>query len=269
MGLLISKAFLLSGRDLEVLPGIKVRHPLLSEILDINSGVLCEELYWAYVSTIMSDPYDHMVMLDDMGIDYEKSNPFEVFVIRWNKAREEYAEKKSEYDNMGTSPLLPYIDAMSFFFGAGREFKIVKARDQLFIIDLNDENWVLNEDAFCAAMDFIIKISCIEAEDQIKPSSPGAKKILIEDKRMEEKKRSKKVKKSEDHVERIGDALATVFSGGAGTITPENYHKIHLYQLLSSARAIQNQMVVQARLNGIYCGMLKADKITDKELRWV
>lgn len=264
----ISKAFLLSGRDFEVLPSVKVHHPVIPEILDINCGILCEELYWTYVSTIMSDPYDYMVMLDDMGIDYEKSNAFEVFTLRWNKAQEEYIKKRTEYDKQGTSPLSLYKDALAFFFGKGRDFELIAFKGQLFLIDSNDSGWILNKEAFCAAMDFIIKINCIEAEDQIKPSSPAAKKILIEDKRMEEKKRLKKLKKKEERIERIGDALATVFAGGSGTITPDNYHNVHIFQLLSSARSIQRQMVVQSMLNGIYCGMLKSDKISDKELRW-
>ena len=65
---MISKAFMLSGQDLPVLRSVKVHHPTIPEILNINDGILCEELYWMYVSTIMSDPYDYMVMLDDMAL---------------------------------------------------------------------------------------------------------------------------------------------------------------------------------------------------------
>lgn len=265
----ISKAFLLSGRDFEVLRGVKVHHPTIPEILDINSGILCEELYWTYVSTIMSDPYDYMVMLDDTGIDYEKSNAFEVFALRWTNAQMEYIKNRAMYDQQGTSPLDLYKEALAFFFGAGRDFDLIKYSNQMFIIDNNDGHWALNKEAFCAAMEFIVKINCIEGEEHIKPATPAHKKILIEDKRLEERKRARNPFKKQDRIERIGDALATVFAGGAGAITPENYKNVHVYQLLSSSRAIQRQMVVQSLLNGIYCGMLKSDKISDKELRWV
>ena len=265
----ISKVFMLSGRDFSLLQNVKVHHPTIPEILNINDGILCEELYWMYVSTIMSDPYDYMVMLDDMGIDYEKSNAFEVFTHRWTNAHMEYIKNRVEYDKQGTSPLDIYKESLAFFFGTGRDFQLLHHKGQMFIIDNNDDEWILNKEAFCVAMEFIVKINCIEGEEHIKPATPAHKKILIEDKRMEEKKRARKPLKKQEKIERIGDALATVFAGGAGAITPENYQKVHIYQLLSSAHAIQMQMVVQARLNGIYTGMLKADKISDKELRWV
>lgn len=266
---LISTAFLLSGRDFQMLHGVTVHHPTIPEILDINGGILCEELYWSYVTTLMSDPYDHMVMLDDMGLDYEEMDTFGVFVLRWHKAQEEYLRNKEEYDRRGTSPLSAFEEAMSFFFGKGRKFVITSYKGHKFIVDLNDEGWILNKGAFCAAMEFIVKINCIEGEEHIKPATQAAKKILIEDKRDEEKRRARNPQKQQDKVERIGEALATVFAGGAGAITPDNYHRVHIYQLLSSARAIQRQMVVQSLLNGMYCGMLKSDKISDKELRWV
>ena len=85
--------------------------------------------------------------------------------------------------------------------------------------------------------------------------------------RIEQRKRARN-KKQQEPVTHIGDALAVVLSAGAGTITPSNYHETHIYQLLTASRAIQRQMVVQAMLNGIYTGMLKADKISDSELRW-
>lgn len=266
---MISKAFMLSGQDLPVLRSVKVHHPTIPEILNINDGILCEELYWMYVSTIMSDPYDYMVMLDDMGIDYEKSNAFEVFAHRWTNANMDYLKNQVEYDKQGTSPLDLYKESLAFFFGSDRDFQLIKYKDQMFIIDNNDDHWILNKEAFCMAMEFIVKINCVEGEEHIKPATQAHKRILIEDKRIEEKKRAHKPLKKQERIERIGDALATVFASGAGAITPENYHRVHVYQLLSSARSIQRQMVVQAKLNGIYTGMLKSDKISDKELRWV
>lgn len=266
---LISKAFLLSGRDFRVSNCVTVHHPTVPEILDINGGILCEEIYWLYVSTIMSDPYDYMVMLDDIGIDYEKSNAFEVFAHRWTNAQAEYVKNKATYDQKGASPLTIYDEAMSFFFGAGRSFRLVKYKGQMFIVDDNDGHWALDKDGFCAAMEFIVKINCIDGEEHIKPATPAHKRILIDDKRMEEKKRARKQIKKREKIDRIGDALATVFSCGAGAITPDNYHKVHIHQLLSSALSIQKQMVVQSKFNGIYCGMLKSDKISDDELRWV
>ena len=265
---LISRMLLLSGRDLELLPGVAVRHPTVTDILGINNGFLCEDYYWTYVFSILSDPYDNMVYLDDNHIDYEKVSAFDVFMLKWNDAQKDEVANRDKYKQLGTSPLSVLMDSLSFFFGEHR-FGFSKVGGQIVLIDLDDPKWMVSKDAFVLATEFITKCNCIVRDDKINPSSPWAKKVLIDDKRMDEKKRARKEFKKEEKAERIAESLATVFAGGAGTITPENYDHVHIYQLLSTAHSVQRQMVVQSMLNGIYTGMMKADKLSDKELRWV
>ena len=76
-------------------------------------------------------------------------------------------------------------------------------------------------------------------------------------------------KTGNERPEQIADALATVFAGGAGTITPDNVRGVSIYHLMTTANSIQKQMLVQALMNGMYSGMIKGDKISDKDLRWV
>lgn len=264
---LISRLLLLSGMDLELAPGVTVRHPTVSDVLGINHGLLCEDHYWTYVFSVLSDPYDNMVYLDDNGIDYENATPFDVLMLRWSDARKDATLNRDKYRSLGFSPLTMLRDAMSFFFGS-RHFEFASIGGQIALVDLDDPGWILTKEAFALAATFIAKCNCIVRTDQIKPGSPSAKQILLEDKRAEEKRRARK-KAKEAGAERIAEALATVFAGGAGTITPDNYPNIHVYQLLSTAHSVQKQMVVQSMFNGIYTGMMKADKLPDKELRWV
>lgn len=264
---MISKAFLHGGHDLEVLKGVFVRHPVVGDVLQINHGLLCEDYYWAYVSLLLSDPYDHMVFLDDNGIDYETVSPFDVFVLRWTVAQQEYYKDQRSYDAAGVTPLTIFHDALAFFFGDGRRYDLIKVQDQFLIIDLEHPDWVLNKDAFLLAAEFIKLMNCVTDGDRIKPATPFAKQVLIEDARTELKKRMRK-SQEEDRPEQIGDAMSAVFACGAGAITPTNHSQTHIYTLLSAANAIRKQMVVQALLNGIHVGMVKTDKITDKDLRW-
>lgn len=267
MNSLISKAFLYSGSDLEVLRGVFVHHPRVGEVLRIHGGLMCEDYYWAYVSLLLSDPYDHMVYLDDNGIDYEAVSPFEVFTLRWNSAEKEYISNKQSYDAAGITPLTIFDDALAFFFGGGRRFGLVNVQGQQLIVDYEHPDWVLNKDAFLLAAEFIKMMNCVTDGDRIKPASPFAKQVLIEDTRAELKKRMRRPS-SDDRPEQIGDAMAAVFACGSGSITPENHSKVPVYTLLSAANSIRKQMVVQSLLNGIHVGMIKADKITDKDLRW-
>lgn len=261
---LISSMMLRSGKDLELAPGIVIHHPTVGNVLDINNGFMCEDYYWTYVFTILSDPYDHMVYLDDNKIDYEKASSFDVFLLRWNDARKDYLANREKYLALGASPLSIYDEALSFFFGR-RKFYFGKLGDQRVIADEDNPNWIINQETFELATQFITKCNCITREDKIKPATKSAKRILIEDKRMEERKQKSRFNKKEDKVERIAEAMATI-DAGVGMI--DSYDNLPIYRLLSTARSVQKRIVVQSILNGIYTGMIKSEGVPDKDLRW-
>lgn len=259
MGALTSKLFLLSGSDLKITSAVTVKHPTVADVLSINRGFFCEELYWSYISAILSDPYDYMVYLDDKKIDYETVSAFQVFAMRWADMNAKKIAKSDESSNF-------MRDALTFYFG-NHDFDIITVNNTPFLIDRRDSSWVMNDEIFDIATDFIFHINCLERTDKIKPGNAGFKRILIEDMRAEQKRKTRD-KQSNNPVTHIGDALNAVLSGGSGAINPANYAETHIYQLLSASHAIQRKMVVQSMLNGIYTGMMKADKITNEELRW-
>lgn len=261
---LISTVMLRSGRELELAPGIAVRHPTVSDILRINGGLMCEDYYWTYVFTVLSDPYDYMVYLDDNQIDYEKVSAFDVFMLRWNDAVKDYVSNKEKYLQFGASPLSLMKDALAFFFGP-RKFCISKIADQFVLADADDRSWLVTQDAFNLATHFISLCNCIDREDQIKPATPGAKRVLIDDRRREERKRAKRSIDKEERIERIGEAMSAI-DAGVGMVA--SYDTLPVYRLLATARSVQKRVVVQSILNGIYTGMIKSGGVPDKELRW-
>lgn len=261
---LISALTLRSGHDLELTPGVAVHHPTVGDVLTINNGFLCEEYYWAYVMTILSDPYDHMVYLDDNGIDYEKVTAFDVFLMRWSDARKDYMAHRDEYRRMGFSPLTVFDEALAFFFGR-RRFYFGKLEDTPVIADEDNPQWLVGQDAFEMAVQFITRCNCIVRDDRIKPATKSAKRVLIEDRRMEEKRQKLRPNRQEEKIERIAEAMAAI-DAGVGMV--ESYDTLPIYRLLSTARNVQKKVVVQSMFNGIYTGMLKTDGMSDKELRW-
>ena len=260
---IISRLHLLSGADLVMTPVVSVKHPTVKDVLSINGGLLCEDYYWAYVSALLCDPYDHMVYLDDMGKDYEKVTPFQVFCYRWIDMQKAVI---THQDGAEDRLRLVYA-ALKMFFGQ-HVFDIGQLKGETVLLDKRDSMWFMTDEMFSLATAFITQINCIAREDKIKPATPSAKMVLIDDMRSELKKKARN-KKEPERPDHIGDALAVVLAGGSGAINPSNYHDVHIYQLLSSSRAIQKQMVVQSMLNGIYTGMMKADKISNEDLRWV
>ena len=260
MGAVTSKLFLLSGSDLHITHSVTVKHPTVADVLSLNRGYFCEELYWSYVSVIMSDPYDYMVYLDDNGLDYERCSEFQVFVMRLLDAQADKLSKKDDTADM-------MCDAMKFFFG-DHDFKVVTLDGQPYLVDNQDSSWVMNDQIFSTAVNFIFELNCLERTERINPATSGHKRILIQDMR-DEQKRKAKAPVTDKPVTMIADALSAVLAGGSGSITPENYACTHIHQLLSTSHAVQRKMVVQSLLNGIHVGMIKSDKISNDELRWV
>jgi len=258
---LISKLFLMSGRDFQISKSVAVKHPKMSDIMSINNGFMCEDYYWSYVYTLLSDPYDHMVYLDDKNLDYEEVTPFFVFALRWADANEAAIKGEDVFS------LEMIKSALRFFFGV-HDFQIVSVGGKVLLIDKQDPSWGMNDEIFTAALEFIVKMNCIERTDKIRPATPSAKKILIEDTRMEQR-RKQRSKKKEKHTEPIGDALVAAMAGGVSLSFAGGYESIPIHPLLATSRAVQKKTVVQSMLNGIYTGMLKAEKLPADDLRWV
>ena len=61
-----NKKSLLKSSSVDILPNFSIRIPTVGEILDDEST------YYGIVSTLTASPFQYMVQLDDMGIDYSK-----------------------------------------------------------------------------------------------------------------------------------------------------------------------------------------------------
>lgn len=263
----VSQLFLHSGKDFQITEAISVRHPKIEDILGLGGGALCEDIYWSYVFTLLSDPYDHMVWLEDHGMDYEHVTAFQVFALRWLDAQEEYIKHADEYNALGFRPDSIYSEALSFFFGKHKYTLRCGDNVACLMIHADAPGWHMDEGVFECAAYFIQEINCIDRSDKIHPATASAKKILIEDKRDEMKRQSKK-KQDAEPLQQLASATTTVLFGDTGNISPFDLPRLSVYHLLAGAAAINKRMVVHAMLNGIHTGMIKIDKMPMEALRW-
>ena len=67
----INKGFLSSGKDLKLDENVVVKHPTIEEIENIDDTIYSIEHYWQLANLLMCDPYENMVVLDDLGINYQ------------------------------------------------------------------------------------------------------------------------------------------------------------------------------------------------------
>ena len=73
---------LLYARDVRVNDYISVHVPTVREILED------EDRYFGMVSLVVSTPYDMMVQLDDIGIDFTQINEWQLFCMMFGSLKE-------------------------------------------------------------------------------------------------------------------------------------------------------------------------------------
>lgn len=273
---LISRSFLQSGNDLPITRSVKFKHPTLQEVFDIdadNSGLHSEEIYYSMINIFLTDPYTYMVYLDDRGIDYEQSTPFEVFILLYK----EYMNKLNEASDLYTPEQFNiilnnniYTKTFHFFLGI-KSFFIGKDTDGNDVIGYGDNHFLMDSNIYNYVTEFVKKINGIHDEDRIYPEDEWAKKILIEDERERIKKQSKKHEKDTEensNKNRLGNLLSSVTWACNGGITPFNRNQLHMYDLIDGIHRTDKLLNYKNTMTGLYSGCIEKKKINLNELHW-
>lgn len=266
----IDRLFLLSGEDLCLTEKITVKHPKLNDILSLSPAHRCDSIYWEYVCNLVCDSYDHMVWLDDSGVDYETISPFQLFIMRWRDLNKQYIEKKEQFDQVGFNPLLPLSNALSFFWGCHNfAVGVLNNTDEPMdvIYDKNNPEYYITSQEFNLITDFIKLINGVDnAGDRIHPKDSVGKKILIEDQRAELKRASQK--RTDGTNDFIGDFVAGTLFGGNGGITPFNYRQLPVYMVIDGLRTTKRK-INYSHLTLMACaGALENTNILAEEAVW-
>ena len=66
---------LLNKRYVDINPQIRLYIPTVGEVLD-NEGI-----YFSLISVLTSSPFQYMVQLDDLGIDFTKITDYQMFLL--------------------------------------------------------------------------------------------------------------------------------------------------------------------------------------------
>lgn len=264
-----NKSFLMSGKDYKLTKNITLHHPTIEEILELNDGTSSDSIYWEYVQILMCDPYSYMVMLDDMGKNFMETSSFDVFILQWKNAIENYTINKKEFDKYHFHPLDIVNKALSFFIVEEHQFILGKYDDgEPCLYDKNNSGCQINKEIFEYIYDWLKCLNKIDYGKRIKPADENARRILIEDTRDEIKKEKKKKKKDEDF-DYIGSLMSSVSFGGNGVINPFNLMDCKIYWLFESISVGDKKSYANHILDGIYHGTISSKDIADKStLDW-
>lgn len=235
-----NKKSLLKLSSIDILPNLSIRIPTVGEILEN------EQHYYNLVSSLTATPFQYMVQLDDIGIDYTKITDYQLFLILFPEFVKE--DLCCIFGNTNLSDISVHKNLQN-------NTTVLYSPKNDIIID----EFIYNQIVNC-----IRKVNGIK-KDTRKPGNNEAKKFRINLER--KKQRRNKNKQYEPYLEKLVIALVN---------RPEfkyNYEQVQhltIYQFNQSFEQIQKSICFDNTMIGVYSGTVDTSKIKDRScLSWL
>lgn len=226
--------------SIDITPNLSLRIPSVGEILED------EFTYYSIVSSLTATPFQYMVQLDDMGIDYTKITDYDLFRMLFPV----YAQSDLSivFDNLDTSDFIPCVDK----------------NDTNKIIYSSKNDIVIDELVYHDLTEAIRKINSLN-KIKSKPGNESARKYLLEKERRRQKRN--KNRKPEPYLEKMVIALVNT------TEFPYDYDScmsLSIYRFNQSFKQIQHKITFDNTMIGVYAGTVDTSKLKNKDcLTWI
>ena len=235
-----NKKSFLNLSSVDILPNFSVRIPTVGEILEN------ERAYYSIVSSLTARPFQYMVQLDDLEIDYTDITDYELFKMLF-----------LEYIKSDLTILFGDIDMSDFDI-------YVTKKDNKEILYSQRNNIVIDELVYNDLVDTIRKINLYE-KIKSKPGNESARKYLLEKERRKQKRNAKKA--YEPYLEKLVIALVNTSE------FPYDYNScmdLSIYRFNQSFKQIQQKITFDNTMIGVYAGTIDTSKLSNKDaLSWI
>lgn len=231
---------LLKLSSVDILPNLSIRIPTVGEILED------EYTYYNIVSTLTATPFQYMVQLDDMGIDYTQLTDYDLFKMLFPSFAR--SDLSILFGELNTSDFDVYINN----------------QNNLPTIYSPKNNILIDELIYNDMTNIIRKINLFEKSNH-KPGNESARKYLLEKERRRQKKNAKK--KPEPYLEKLVIALVNTNE------FPYDYDScmdLSIYRFNQSFKQIQHKIAFDKTMIGVYAGTVDVSKLSNKDaLTWI
>ncbi len=279
---MVNKKNLLHTDKIMITPDICIKIPTVREILEN------ENLYYNITYAFTATPFQCMVQLDDIGIDYTTIDEWQLFTgnflsyahsitelkkiihtmeqeINKINMKETLSKKKQEL-NQYKQTLDGFNISINYIFDSLQMEGFKLCHDDIINEDIlfNCNTSVrIDKQTYLTIAEFIRKINLYK-HIKYKPANENAKKYLIE----KERRRLKRNKNhNEPYLEKIIISLVNTSE------FPYNYKDcmdLSIYQFNQSLKQIQHKIAFDNTMIGIYAGTINVKDMENKEsLSWI
>lgn len=219
-----------------------VRIPTVGEILDD------EEKYLKMVSTLTAVPYQYMVQLDDMDLDFSTMSDYQLFLMIF-----------ASYSKEDLSLVFGDFDTSDYVLDMEDVSSMPKFKSKKYGAD-----YTIDEYVYYKLVDALRKINNLE-RIKYKPANEEARKYLIEKERRYLKRHAKD--KYPLYLEHLVVAMVN------NKDFKYNYDEtmdLPYFRFNQSFKQIQTNITFDKTMLGIYSGTVDASKLKDKScLSWI
>lgn len=236
---------LLNQSSVKITDQITLNIPTIGEILDN------EAMYFSIVSVMTATPYQYMVQLDDIGIDYTKITDYQLFQIFF--------------------PIYAQND-VSIIFGDLNLKDIALYHDQKTNLDvlyspLSDTT--IDEFVYYQMARTMRQVNCIKYERK-RPKGEHTKKYLLEKERRHLKNLERKRKNKEYEQSELEKLIVALVNNNHFKYDYESVKNLSIYNFYQSYKQIQHEINFNNIMRGVYAGTIDTTKLQDKScLSWI
>lgn len=230
---------MLYEREIRINEQISIVVPTVGEILED------EDAYYSLVSLITATPYDMMVQLDDIGVDYCDLDDYGLFLLMFQSLK-----------SQDVSLIFKDIDISGFS-------EMVNTQNGLVVLYNPKTKAVIDRsihEDICSALRRLHNLK----RNNSKPGNNAAKKYLLKRARIKMKRRANKVEES-----RLEELIVAVVNTEQFHYGFEDVGGLTIYQFGESVQQIIKKVDYDNRMHGVYAGTLSASKLSPNELNWL
>lgn len=231
--------------EVEITPKLKLRVPSVGDVLNNENS------YFSLISVLTASPFQYMVQLDDIGIDYSTITDYEMFLI--------FFPVYAQYD-------------ISILFGNinTKDFGVYKNNfNGMNIIYSPSQDIVIDELVYNQMASVIRKMNHLK-KDRRKPANEAARDYLLnrERKRLQHLEQRKQYQDySESEFEKLVVALVNQDNF---KYDYESVKNLSIYNFYQSFKQIQTKITFDNTMRGVYAGTIDTKKIQDRScLSWI
>lgn len=230
---------LLYADKIRINDNIQVMIPSVEDVLQN------EEVYYRLVSVLTAVPYDMMVQLDDIGIDFTEIDDYELFLLLFPGLAKE-----------DTSLLFGDLDLSGFVTDVNQKNNTVILRNP-------ETGVVIDRGIFHSIANALREIHHLDKTVK-RPGNDEAKKYLIERTRKKLARRKSRKSKSE-----LQSLIVAMVNANEFKYDYSSVKSISIYQFNESVHQILNRVEWQNRMYGVYAGTVDAKRLTEDEMSWI